>query len=123
MLYKIHNPRPATQGIWVSGQRVMVRSGTGLILELGEDDAAAARKRVTLEAIGQEPDPVQVVATDAFVERIAQVEFQEIEPAITNGQSLDLAFLSDDELRAMCKTKGIKVHHKAGRAKLLDALA
>lgn len=110
MLYKIHNPRPATQGIWVDGRRVMVRSGAGLILEMGEGDAASAKKRVTLEAIGQEP------------ERIAHIEFQEVEPVVTNGQSLDLAFLSDDQLRDLAKSRGIKVHHKAGRAKLLEAL-
>lgn len=114
MLYKIHNPRPATQGIWVSGQRVMVRSGAGLILEMGDDDAAAARKRVELSEIRAQ------VSDEP--ERIAHIEFQEVEPAITNGQSLDLAFLSDDQLRDLAKSRGIKVHHKAGRAKLLEAI-
>ena len=113
MLYKIHNPRPATQGIWVSGQRVMVRSGAGLILEMGEDDAQRAARRVTVEAIGQE-----------------QVEFQEVEPSdatIDDGPTLpaselNLDVLTDNQLRDLAKSKGIKVHHKAGRAKLLDAL-
>ena len=43
---------------------------------------------------------------------------------LTNGQypDNDYTFLSDDELRAIVKDKGLNVHHKAGRAKLLEAL-
>lgn len=134
MLYKIHNPRPATQGIWVSGQRVMVRSGSGLILEMGEDDAQQARKRVELSEIrasfSDEPERIAQVEfgekPDTFAhEFIAdinrlqaeRVEFQEVEPATPNFDTM-----TDDQLRDYARSLGLKIHHKAGRAKILEAL-
>lgn len=110
MLYKIHNPHAATQGIWASGARKFIAPEAGLILELTEYEAERAARRVVIEAVEQEP------------ERIAHVEFNEVVPIEFREVEPDLNSLTDDELRAMAKSRSIKVHHKAGRAKLLEAL-
>jgi 7-cyano-7-deazaguanine synthase in queuosine biosynthesis len=42
--------------------------------------------------------------------------------AIQTAMANQVDSLTDDELRAMAKAKGVKLHHKTGRAKLLEAL-
>ena len=116
MLYKIHNPRPATQGIWVDGRRVMVKPGATIEREMSVDDAHQARKRVTVEAIG----PVEFeTKPDTFAHGFI-ADINRLQAAEPNPVDFDL--MTDGQLRDLAKSRGIKVHHKAGRAKILEAL-
>lgn len=128
MLYKIHNPRPATQGIWASGQRVFIKPGATIERDLEPDEAIRAARRVTVTLLDQGPERIAhtefLEQPDTFAhEFIAdinrlqadRVEHQEVE-------AVNFDTMTDDQLRSYAKSIGLKIHHKAGRAKILEAL-
>lgn len=112
---KIFNPTKSPFGVRLPGNvKAFIRPGETVDLDLDSDQLAKMEKR------GCEVSEKVMQVSDTF----AQTQFvkSDNDGVLTNGQSLDLAFLSDDELRAMAKAKGLNLHHKTGRAKLLEAL-
>ena len=123
---KIFNPTKSPFGVRLPGNvKAFIRPGETVDLELDADQLAKLEKR---GCVVQSEKVMQVSDTFAheFIADLNRLQGQSVksdnEGVLTNGQSLDLAFLSDDELRVMAKGKGLKLHHKSGRAKLLEAL-
>ena len=123
---KISNPTKSPFGVRLTGNvKAFIRPGETVDLELDADQLANLEKR---GCVVQSEKVMQVSDTFAheFIADLNRLQGQSVksdnEGVLTNGQSLDLAFLSDDELRAMAKAKGLKLHHKTGRAKLLEAM-
>ena len=113
---KIFNPTKSPFGVRLPGNvKAFIRPGETVDLDLDSEQLAKLEKR---GCVVQSEKVIQT--SDTF----AQTQFvkSDNDGVLTNGQSLDLAFLSDDELRVMAKAKGLKLHHKTGRAKLLEAL-
>ena len=123
---KIFNPTKSPFGVRLPGNvKSFIRPGETVSLDL---DAAQLAKLEKRGCVVQSEKVMQVSDTFAheFIADLNRLQGQSVksdnEGVLTNGQSLDLAFLSDDELRVMAKTKGLKLHHKTGRAKLIEAL-
>lgn len=129
---KIFNPTKSPFGVRLPGNaKAFIRPGETVDLELDADQLAKLERRgcVTQNALQKMSEKeIQVSDTFAheFIADLNRLQSQSVksdnEGVLTNGQSLDLAFLSDDELRVMAKAKGLKLHHKTGRAKLIEAL-
>ena len=122
---KIFNPTKSPLGVRLPGNvKAFIRPGETVDLELDSEQLAKLERRgcEASEKVTQTSDTF----AHEFIADLNRLQGQFIkadnEGVLTNGQSLDLAFLSDDELRAMAKDKGLKLHHKTGRAKLLEAL-
>jgi len=123
---KIFNPTKTPFGVRLPGNvKAFIRPGETVDLDLDSEQLTKLEKR---GCVVQSEKVTQVSDTFAheFIADLNRLQSQSVksdnEGVLTNGQSLDLAFLSDDELRAMAKAKGLKLHHKTGRAKLLEAL-
>lgn len=123
---KIFNPTKSPFGVRLPGNaKAFIRPGETVDLELDADQLAKLERRgcvVSSEKVTQVSDTF----AHEFIADLNRLQSQSVksdnEGVLTNGQSLDLAFLSDDELRVMAKAKGLKLHHKTGRAKLIEAL-
>ena len=123
---KIFNPTKSPFGVRLPGNvKSFIRPSETVDLELDADQLAKLERR---GCVVQSEKVMQVSDTFAheFIADLNRLQGQSVksdnEGVLTNGQSLDLAFLSDDELRAMAKAKGLNLHHRAGRAKLIEAL-
>lgn len=123
---KIFNPTKSPFGVRLTGNvKAFIRPGETVDLDLDSDQLAKMEKR---GCVVQSEKVMQVSDTFAheFIADLNRLQGQSVKSdndgVLTNGQSLDLALMSDDELRAMAKAKGLKLHHKTGRAKLLEAL-
>ena len=123
---KIFNPTKSPFGVRLPGNvKAFIRPGETVDLDLDSEQLAKLEKR---GCVVQSEKVMQVSDTFAheFIADLNRLQGQSVksdnEGVLANGQSLDLAFLSDDELRAMAKAKGLNLHHKTGRAKLLEAL-
>jgi len=122
---KIFNPTKSPFGVRLPGNaKAFIRPGETVDLELDADQLAKLERRgCVVSEIG-----IQTSDTFAheFIADLNRLQSQSVrsdnEGVLTNGQSLDLDSMTDDELRAMAKAKGLKLHHKTGRAKLLEAL-
>ena len=123
---KISNPTKTPYGVRLPGNvKTFIRPGETANLDLDSDQLAKLEKR---GCVVQSEKVIQTSDTFAheFIADLNRLQSQSVrsdnDGVLTNGQSLDLALMSDDELRAMAKAKGLKLHHKSGRAKLLEAL-
>lgn len=122
---KIFNPTKSPFGVRLPGNvKSFIRPGETVDLELDSGQLAKLKKcGCVVSEIG-----IQTSDTFAheFIADLNRLQSQSVksdnEGVLTNGQSLDPAFMTDDELRDMAKAKGLKLHHKTGRAKLLEAL-
>lgn len=122
---KIFNPTKSPFGVRLPGNvKAFIRPSETVDLELDVDQLAKLEKRGC--EVSEKVMQVSDTFAHEFIADLNRLQGQSVksdnEGVLTNGQSLDLAFLSDDELRAMAKYKGLKLHHKSGRAKLLEAL-
>mgnify|MGYP003532789106 CR=1 FL=1 len=111
---KIFNPTKTPVGVRVNGVHKIIKPNGEADLELTQ---AQSEKLIRMGLVLSEKD-TQTLDIDAPI--IGPVDLPQ--ETLTNGQSLDYAFMTDDELRAIVKANGLNVHHKAGRAKLLEAL-
>lgn len=102
---KIFNPSKTPVGIRINGAHKVIRPNTTVDLPIDESQAAKLAKR------GLEVD-------FAFSEPLPSQEPLPVQEA----EVLDYSAYTDDELREVAKANGVYVHHKAGRAKLLEAL-
>jgi len=122
---KIFNPTKSPFGVRLPGNvKAFIRPGETVDLDLDSEQLAKLERH---GCVVSEND-IQISDTFAheFIADLNRLQGQSVksdnEGVLTNGQSLDLAFKTDDELRDMAKAKGLKLHHKTGRAKLLEAL-
>ena len=108
---KIFNPTKSPFGVRLPGNvKSFIRPGETVSLDL---DAAQLAKLEKRGCVVQSEKVMQVSDID-LSEYAAGV--------IARTGGIDPASLTDDELHAMAKAKGLKLHHKTGRAKLLEAL-
>jgi hypothetical protein len=115
-MHDIFNPQKAAIGIVLeSGRRIFLRPTDSTMAELSALDVARAGRK-GLRVTEREESALEVR------DNPETLPSGKVDETITNGQSLDLAFMTDDQLRALAASRSIKVHHKAGRAKLLAAL-
>jgi hypothetical protein len=122
---KIFNPTKSPFGVRLPGNaKAFIRPGETVDLDLDSEQLAKLEKRgcVVSEKVTQVSDTF----AHEFIADLNRLQTQSVKSdndgVLTNGQSLDLAFMTDDELRAIAKAKGLKLHHKTGRAKLIEAL-
>ncbi len=123
---KIFNPTKSPFGVRLPGNaKAFIRPGETVEIDLDQDQLAKLERR---GCVVQSEKVIQTSDTFAheFIADLNRLQSQSVksdnEGVLTNGQSLDLASMTDDELRDMAKAKGLKLHHKTGRAKLLEAL-
>lgn len=112
---KIFNPTKSPFGVRLPGNaKAFIRPGETVDLELDTDQLAKLERRGCVVSDGLEciPGAVHIVS-----EKVTQVP-DTIQTAMAN----QVDSLTDGELRAMAKHKGLKLHHKTGRAKLIEAL-
>ena len=122
---KIFNPTKSPFGVRLPGNvKSFIRPGETVSLDLDAAQLAKLEKRGC--EVSEKVTQVSDTFAHEFIADLNMLQGQSVksdnEGVLTNGQSLDLAFRSDDELRVMAKTKGLKLHHKTGRAKLIEAL-
>jgi len=108
---KIFNPTKSPFGVRLPGNvKAFIRPGETVDLDLDSEQLTKLEKR-------------GCVVQSEKVTQVSDIDLSEYaDGVLTNGQSLDLASMTDDELRVMAKAKGLKLHHKTGRAKLIEAL-
>lgn len=125
---KIFNPTKSPFGVRLPGNvKAFIRPGETVDLDLDADQLAKLEKR---GCVVSETSEIGIQTSDTFAHEfiadLNRLQSQSVksdnEGVLTNGQSLDPAFMTDDELRAIAKAKGLNLHHKTGRAKLLEAL-
>lgn len=122
---KIFNPTKSPFGVRLPGNaKAFIRPGETVDLELDADQLAKLERRgCVVSEIG-----IQTSDTFAheFIADLNRLQSQSVrsdnDDTIQTAMVDQLASLSDDELRAMAKAKGLKLHHKTGRAKLIEAL-
>ena len=112
---KIFNPTKTPIGVRVNGALAIIKPECEADLELTQ---AQSEKLARMGLVLSEKD-TQTSDTNAPVEGPVDLP-QDVD--IGQYPDNDYTFLSDDELRVIVKDKGLNVHHKAGRAKLLEAL-
>mgnify|MGYP003527169574 CR=1 FL=1 len=103
---KIFNPTKTPVGVRVNGVHKIIKPNCEADLELTQ---AQSEKLARMGLVLSEKD-TQTSDIDAPIDLDADTGPQLYED------------MTDDELRAIVKDKGLNVHHKAGRAKLLEAL-
>ena len=113
---KIFNPTKSPFGVRLANNRkAFIHPGATVTIGLDQDQLDKLERRgcIVSETGIQTSDvsPIDHAMT-------AQPAIGPIADAMAN----QVASLTDDELRAMAKAKGLKLHHKTGRAKLLEAL-
>lgn len=112
---KIFNPTKTPFGVRLANNRkAFIHPGATVEIDLDQDQLAKLERRGCVVSDGLEciPGAVHIVS-----EKVTQVP-DTIQTAMAN----QVDSLTDDELRDMAKAKGLKLHHKTGRAKLLEAL-
>ena len=112
---KIFNPTKTPVGVRVNGVHKIIKPNGEADLELTQ---AQSEKLIRMGMVLSEKD-MQTLDTSAPIEGPVSLP-QDAD--IGQYPDNDYTFLFDDELRAIVKDKGLNVHHKAGRAKLLEAL-
>ena len=115
---KIFNPTKTPVGVRVNGVHKIIKPNGESDLELTQ---AQSEKLIRMGLTLSEKDTqTSDIDLDAPIEGPVDLP----QETLTSGQypDNDYTFLSDDELRAIVKANGLNVHHKAGRAKLLEAL-
>ena len=122
---KIFNPTKSPFGVRLPGNvKSFIRPGETVDLELDADQLAKLKKRGC--EVSEKVTQVSDTFAHEFIADLNRLQSQSVksdnEGVLTNGQSLDLASMTDGELRAMAKHKGLNLHHKTGRAKLIEAL-
>lgn len=119
---KIFNPTKSPFGVRLPGNaKAFIRPGETVDLDLDSEQLAKLEKRgCVVSEIG-----IQTSDTFAheFIADLNRLQGQsDNDDTIQDAMVDQIASLTDDELRAMAKAKGLKLHHKTGRAKLLEAL-
>ena len=118
---KIFNPTKSPFGVRLPGNaKAFIRPGETVDLELDSDQLDKLEKRGC--EVSEKVKQVSDTFAHEFIADLNRLQGQSENAILTNGQSLDLASMTDDELRAMAKAKGLNLHHKTGRAKLIEAL-
>lgn len=117
---KIFNPTKTPFGVRLANNRkAFIHSGATVDIDLDQDQLAKLERR------GCVVSEKKIQVSDNFAhEFIADLNrLQNSIPApIASAMANQVDSLTDDELRDMAKAKGLKLHHKTGRAKLLEAL-
>ncbi len=120
---KIFNPTKSPFGVRLPGNvKSFIRPGETVDLDLDSDQLAKMEKR---GCVVQSEKVMQVSDTFAheFIADLNRLQgLSDNDDTIQTAMGDQPASLTDDELRAMAKAKGLKLHHKSGRAKLLEAL-
>ena len=120
---KIFNPTKSPFGVRLPGNvKAFIRPGETVDLDLDSDHLAKLKKRgcvVSSEKVMQVSDTF----AHEFIADLNRLQGQsDNDDTIQDAMVDQIASLTDDELRAMAKAKGLNLHHKTGRAKLLEAL-
>jgi len=119
---KIFNPTKSPFGVRLPGNvKAFIRPGETVDLDLDSEQLAKLERH---GCVVSEND-IQISDTFAheFIADLNRLQGQsDNEDAIQDAMVDQIASLTDDELRDMAKAKGLKLHHKTGRAKLLEAL-
>lgn len=112
---EIHNPTKTPRAIRHNGSAYLIRPGATVNLELSEPQLKKLT-RLGLELMGR-------LEFDPSVEPVADGDLGAVDASFSGAFVRSLESLNDEELRAMAKAQGLKLHHKAGRAKLIEALS
>ena len=120
---KIFNPTKTPFGVRLPGNvKAFIHPGATVTIDLDSDQLAKLENR---GCVVQSEKVIQTSDTFAheFIADLNRLQGQsDNEDAIQDAMVDQIASLTDDELRAMAKANGLKLHHKTGRAKLLEAL-
>ena len=122
---KIFNPTKSPFGVRLPGNvKAFIRPGETVDLELDAAQLAKLKKRGC--EVSEKVTQVSDTFAHEFIADLNRLQGQSVksdnEGTIQTAMSDQIASLTDDELRAMAKAKGLNLHHKTGRAKLLEAL-
>ena len=119
---KIFNPTKSPFGVRLPGNvKSFIRPGETVDLELDADQLAKLKKRGC--EVSEKVTQVSDTFAHEFIADLNRLQgLSDNDDTIQDAMVDQIASLTDDELRAMAKYKGLKLHHKTGRAKLLEAL-
>ena len=117
---KIFNPTKSPFGVRLPGNvKAFIRPGATVEIDLDQDQLAKLERRGCV--VSETYTPFSDTFAHEFIADINRLQNSNPDP-IATAMVDQLASLSDDELRAMAKAKGLNLHHKTGRAKLIEAL-
>jgi hypothetical protein len=119
---KIFNPTKSPFGVRLPGNvKSFIRPGETVDLELDADQLAKLKKRGC--EVSEKVTQVSDTFAHEFIADLNRLQGQsDNDDTIQDAMVDQIASLTDDELRVMAKAKGLKLHHKTGRAKLIEAL-
>lgn len=119
---KIFNPTKTPFGVRLPGNvKSFIRPGETVDLELDADQLAKLKKRGC--EVSEKVTQVSDTFAHEFIADLNRLQGQsDNDDTIQDAMVDQIASLTDDELRVMAKAKGLKLHHKTGRAKLIEAL-
>ena len=119
---KIFNPTKSPFGVRLPGNvKSFIRPGETVDLELDADQLAKLKKRGC--EVSEKVTQVSDTFAHEFIADLNRLQGQsDNDDTIQTAMANQVNSLTDDELRVMAKAKGLKLHHKTGRAKLIEAL-